>query len=95
MIDGEIGVIRQFATVTDPVSERCLKAYTDLPGVQFYAGNFIGRQTGKGGTVYDVRSGLCLETQYFPDTANKPAFPQAVFGPDKSYKSMTIYQFCS
>ncbi len=95
VIDGEIGVIRQFATVTDPVSERCLKAYTDLPGVQFYAGNFIGRQTGKGGTVYDVRSGLCLETQYFPDTANKPAFPQAVFGPDKSYKSMTIYQFCS
>ncbi|MDE5910145.1 MAG: galactose mutarotase [Lachnospiraceae bacterium] len=94
VIDGESGTIRQFATVTEPVSGRCLKAYTDLPGVQFYAGNFIGRQTGKNGTVYDVRSGLCLETQYFPDTANKPAFPKAVFGPDKSYKSTTIYKFC-
>lgn len=94
VLDGESGTVRQFASVTEPVSGRCLKAYTDLPGVQFYAGNFIGRQTGKGGTVYDVRSGLCLETQYFPDTANKPAFPKAVFGPDRAYKSTTIYQFC-
>lgn len=94
VLDGESGTIRQFASVTEPVSGRCLKAYTDLPGVQFYAGNFIGRQTGKGGAVYDVRSGLCLETQYFPDTANKPTFPKAVFGPDRAYKSTTIYQFC-
>ena len=95
VIDGESGTLREFAVVTEPVSGRCLKAYTDLPGVQFYAGNFIGRQMGKENAEYEVGSGFCLETQYFPDTANKPAFPSAVFGPDKKYKSTTIYQFCS
>ena len=95
VIDGENGTLREFAVVTEPVSGRCLKAYTDLPGVQFYAGNFIGRQMGKENAEYEARSGFCLETQYFPDTANKPAFPSAVFGPDKKYKSTTIYQFCS
>lgn len=95
VIDGENGTLREFAVVTEPVSGRCLKAYTDLPGVQFYAGNFIDRQMGKENAEYEARSGFCLETQYFPDTANKPAFPSAVFGPDKKYKSTTIYKFCS
>lgn len=85
--------LREFAVVTEPVSGRCMKAYTDLPGVQFYAGNFITEQTGKSGAKYGPRCGFCLETQYFPDTANKPAFPSAVFGPEKKYKSTTVYKF--
>ena len=93
VIDGYDGTLREFATVTEPVSGRTMKAYTDLPGVQFYAGNFIEREDGKGGAVYEKRSGLCLETQYFPDTANKPEFPCAVFGPDRIYRSRTVYKF--
>lgn len=95
VIDGENGKLREFASVTDPVSGRRMKAFTDLPGVQFYAGNFIEPQAGKEGARYDARCGFCLETQYFPDTANKPDFPSAEFGPGKKYKSTTIYQFFS
>ena len=71
-----------------------MKVYTDLPGVQFYAGNCISPCRGKDGAEYGPRCGFCLETQYYPDTANKPEFPQAVFGPSRKYETTTIYQFC-
>lgn len=93
VIDGQPGRLREFAVVTEESSGRTMKAYTDLPGVQFYTGNFITEQTGKEGTVYKKRSGFCLETQFYPDSANKPEFPSAVFGPDRNYKSATVYQF--
>lgn len=93
VIDGADGSLKEFATVREEVSGRVMKAYTDLPGVQFYAGNFISEEPGKEGAVYSVRSGLCLETQYYPDTANKPQFPSAVYGPDKDFDSVTVYQF--
>lgn len=93
VLDGPEGTLREFAVVTEPVSGRVMRAYTDLPGVQFYAGNFITEQTGKEGAVYGARSGMCLETQYFPDTPNKPGFPSSVFGPERKYESTTIYKF--
>lgn len=95
VIDGADGTLREIATVKEDTSGRMMKAYTDLPGVQFYAGNFITEQTGKENASYGPRSGLCLETQYYPDTANKPEFPSAVFGPDRKYDSVTVYQFFS
>lgn len=93
VIDHADGTLREFATVTEPVSGRCMKAYTDLPGVQFYAGNFITPQTGKENAGYDARSGMCLETQYYPDTANRDNFPSAMYGPERKYISTTIYKF--
>lgn len=93
VIDNADGTVREFATVTEPDSGRCMKVYTDMPGVQFYAGNFITPQTGKENAEYNVRSGMCLETQYFPDTANRSNFPSAVYGPDRKYVSTTIYKF--
>lgn len=93
VLDGEAGTLRHIATVEEPGSGRVMKVYTDLPGVQFYAGNFIEKGAGKRGAVYDYRNGLCLETQYYPDTANKPSFPSAVFGPDREYDTTTIYKF--
>lgn len=95
IIDGwkDDGELRHFATVTAHKCGRVLKAYTTLPGVQFYAGNFIDRQTGKGGALYEPRSGFCLETQYFPDSVNKPGFPSCVFGADREYDSVTVYRF--
>lgn len=94
VLDGSAGTLREFATLEEPVSGRRMKAYTDLPGVQFYAGNFITEQTGKNNVRYGARSGMCLETQFFPDTANRDNFPSDVFGPDRDYVSTTIYQFC-
>lgn len=93
IIDGLNGTIREFAVVIDPESGREMRAYTDLPGVQFYVGNFICAQSGKSRAKYGPRSGFCLETQYFPDTPNKPNFPSSVFGPYRKYESETIYKF--
>lgn len=93
VIDDWNGELRHCATVKAPESGRVMKVYTTLPGVQFYAGNMIDQQTGKGGAAYRVRSGLCLETQYFPDAANKPQFPSAIFGEGKEYDSITVYKF--
>lgn len=93
VLDGEEGTLRHIATVEEPVSGRVMETYTDLPGVQFYAGNFQTKEVGKEGAVYNKRTGLCLETQYYPDTANKPQFPSAVFGPERTYDTMTVYKF--
>jgi len=93
VIDDFDGSLKHFATVEEPESGRIMKAYTNLPGVQFYAGNFIGEEEGKGGALYGKRSGLCLETQFYPDTANKAQFPSATFGPDRIYDYSTVYEF--
>ena len=70
-----------------------MEVYTDLPGVQFYAGNFIDPQTGKDGASYGKRCALCLETQYFPNSINIPSFLQPVVEAGKAYHSVTIYKF--
>ncbi len=93
VIDGADGTLKEFAVVTEETTGRVMKVFTDLPGVQFYAGNCIADTVGKEGVSYTKRSGLCLETQYYPDTANKPQFPSAVYGPDRKYDTVTIYQF--
>ena len=87
------GEVRKIAIVKAPGDVRVMEVYTDLPGVQFYAGNFIDPQTGKDGASYAKRSGLCLETQCYPDSIHKPNFPSVVYGPTKAYKSTTIYKF--
>lgn len=93
VIDSWNGELRHFATVRAPKSGIVMKAFTTLPGVQFYAGNCIDPQTGKGGASYGRRSGLCLETQYYPNSANQPGFPSCIFGEDRDYESVTVYQF--
>lgn len=93
VIDGADGTMREFALVEDPKSGRKMKVFTDLPGVQFYAGNCIAPETGKGGAEYGPRHGLCLETQCYPNSINTPGFPNVVFGPGKDYDTETIYQF--
>lgn len=93
VIDGADGTMREAAEAEDKKSGRRMKVFTTLPGVQFYAGNCIDEQSGKGGAHYASRTGFCLETQYFPDNIHHVNFPQAVFGPGKDYESETIYQF--
>lgn len=93
VLDGFDGGIRLVAVTENASGSRTMETYTDLPGVQFYAGNFIEKEEGKNGKVYGKRAGLCLETQYFPDSANKAQFPSAVFGPERPYKATTVYKF--
>jgi aldose 1-epimerase len=80
--------------VTEPVSGRVMEVLTSEPGVQFYTGNFLdGTLKGKGGKVYARRSGFCLETQHFPDSPNKPAFPSTELKPGQRFTSTTVYRF--
>lgn len=88
------GEVRRAAELFDPDSGRVMTVLTDQPGLQFYSGNFLdGTAVGKGGVSYGRRSGLCLETQVFPDAPNKPDFPSAVLKPGETYRQTTIYQF--
>ena len=92
-IDGWDGKIKKVAEVKEPESSVVMEVYSDLPGIQFYSGNYVNNTAGKDGMVYQKNYGLCLETQYYPDHINHPEFPQAVFGPDKEYKTTTVYKF--
>ena len=82
------------ATVYEPQSGRVLEVFTDQPGIQFYTGNFLdGKYPGKKGKSYGYRSGLCLETQHFPNSPNQPKFPSAELAPDQVYSHTCIYKF--
>ncbi|MBP3469375.1 MAG: galactose mutarotase [Lachnospiraceae bacterium] len=93
VVDGYNGKLKQIACARDTKSGRTMEVYTDLPGVQFYAGNFIGSNTGKEGCRNGKRKGFCLETQYFPNSAAEKNFYQPVFGPGKEYDTTTVYKF--
>ena len=92
-LNGYDGSVRLVACAQNPSGSRTLKVYTDLPGVQFYTANGLSECTGKGGANYGRRGAFCLETQYYPDTANEPDFPSAVFGPDREYHTTTVFRF--
>lgn len=82
------------AKVYEPTSGRLMEVHTEEPGVQFYAGNFLdGTITGKMGKVYPHRSGLCLETQHYPDSPNKANFPSVTLRPGQAYETTTVYKF--
>ncbi|MCR5503706.1 MAG: galactose mutarotase [Lachnospiraceae bacterium] len=93
VLDNWDGTLKKAAEVTAPGTSLKMEVYTDLPGIQFYAGNCITQEPGKEGALYGKRDGLCLETQFYPDTANRAEFPSAVFGPKKPYVSNTVYKF--
>ncbi len=82
------------ARLYEPASGRVMEVYTKEPGIQFYSGNFLdGTITGKGGTVYKHRWGLCLETQHYPDSPNKTNFPSTILRPGQKYETATVYRF--
>ena len=82
------------ATLFEPNSRRLLEVLTTEPAIQFYSGNFLdGTVPGKGGIRYQHRSGLCLETQHYPDSPNRPEFPDTDYGPGETYRTTTVYRF--
>ena len=91
VVDGYDGTERLIAVAK--AGGRTMEVYSDLPGVQFYAGNCIAKQKGKEGAKYNKRNGFCLETQYFPDNANQGNFKKAVFDAGETYKTKTVYKF--
>ena len=93
VVDGWNGKKKLIATAVDDKSGRIMEVYTDLPGVQFYSGNWIGTNIGKEGYKNCGRKGFCFETQYYPNSANEKNFPNPIFDKDHPYDTTTIYKF--
>jgi len=86
---------KKVAEMYDEASGRLMEVYTDLPGLQFYAGNFLSSDEGKGkgGCTYHPRDGVCFESQFAPNAINIPAFNFKTIQPDEEFNSITVYKF--
>lgn len=94
VIDGWDGSrLIKAASVVEPSSGRTLEMLTDMPGVQFYSGNFISDVRGKRGSIYDKHAGFCLEAEYFPDSPNRQDFPSCILRPGSTYRHAIEYRF--
>uniref|UniRef100_A0A3B6GYP1 Aldose 1-epimerase n=1 Tax=Triticum aestivum TaxID=4565 RepID=A0A3B6GYP1_WHEAT len=85
--------VRKVAVVSEATSGRVMELWGDQPGVQFYTGNFLKGDEGKGGAVYEKHGGLCLETQDFPDAVHNPKFPTEIYRAGQVYKHYMLYKF--
>ncbi len=87
------GSLQQVAVLSDSLSGRKLEVFTTEPGLQFYSGNFLdGKLKTPAGIAIQQHAALCLETQHFPDSPNKPNFPSTILEPGKEYHSETVYK---
>ena len=94
--DGAATPLRRAARLDDPASGRVLEIETTEPGVQCYAGNQLdGRLVGSEGRTFRQSDGVCLETQHFPDSPNRPDFPSTVLRPGETFRSTTVHRFAT
>ena len=94
VLDTKGDITQLAAKLVCPSSGIGVEVYTNEPGIQVYTGNFLnGTVTGKGGIVYNHRASVCLETQHYPDSPNKPQWPSVILEPGQSYFSECIYKF--
>jgi len=91
VVDDYDGSLRLIAVAK--AAGRTMEVYSDLPGVQFYAGNCIAYQEGKDSAAYTPRCGFCLETQYYPNSINQEGFIKPVFEAGQKYDTTTVYKF--
>ncbi len=94
ILDKNAATLTKAAEVYEPKTGRVMQVWTTEPALQFYTGNFLdGKLPGKGGKVYPHRGGFCMETQHYPDSPNKPAFPSTELKPGATYHTTTVYSF--
>ena len=94
VLDTECDLSRICASLYCPATGILMDVYSDEPGIQVYSGNFLdGTVTGKKGVTYAKRTAICLETQKYPDTPNKPEWPSATLRPGETYTSHTTFAF--
>ena len=92
-LNGCDGSLKEAGSVFSAQSGLKMNFYTTLPGVQFYAGNYLSGRPGKEGKPMEKRTGFCLETQFYPDTPNRPEFPSCLYPAGEAYESETVYEF--
>lgn len=87
------GEFKKVIEISSDLSGITMEVYTDLPGVQIYAGNFLVSEPGKSGATYKKRQGICFETQHYPDAINHDNFPSPIVKKGEVYKTTTVYKF--
>jgi len=88
---GEYGLAAKLA---DPVSGRMLEVLTTQPGLLFYSGNYLDETiASRDGGKLEKHSGLCLETEHYPNSPNIPEFPSVILKPGQEYNQTTVYRF--
>lgn len=94
VINKKDGDLAFAASTYEPESGRYMEVFTTEPGVQLYTGNHLkGNEIGKSGQPYGARTGVCFETQHFPDSPNKPEFPSTLVEPGEVFTSTTVFKF--
>ncbi len=91
VFNNESKELKLVSVLTEANSGRQMEVYTTEPSMQFYSGNFLSKEKTNG--KFTKHSGLCLETQHYPNSPNNPEFPSTILMPNKKYKSKTIYKF--
>ena len=84
---------REAAALSCQESGITMTVSTDLPGMQIYTANYLSSDHGKGGSRYQPRDAVCLETQYYPDSVNKEHFPGGILKAGETFESRTGYRF--
>ncbi|MBO5137265.1 MAG: galactose mutarotase [Spirochaetaceae bacterium] len=92
-IESVPGRIIPFATLSEAETGRTMTVSTDLPGVQLYTANWIGGTLGKNGCTYSSHGAVCIETQFYPDTPNRPEFPTCLLKANETFETTTVYGF--
>ena len=94
VLDKEKNRIEKVAELLDEITKRKMDVYTNMPGIQVYSGNYLdGKIIGKNNIAYEKRSGICFETQYFPDAIHHDNFPSSILKAAETYRSTTLYKF--
>lgn len=88
---GQEGKLELAARVKDPASGRVMEIMTTEPGIQLYTGNFLDGS--ESGNKYEQHDAFCLETQHYPDSPNRPAFPTTRLNPGQTFRSTTVHRF--
>ena len=94
VLNGAPDAMKLCGQAYEPTTGRVMEVHTTQPGVQFYTANHMnGSLVGKGGKTYVKHAAFCLETQHYPDSPNKPAFPSTVLEPGRKFTSTTTHKF--
>ncbi len=87
------GKLKKVAMLYSPETGIGMEVYTDLCGLQVYSGNFLDGEHGKDGVIYEKNTGICFETQFYPNSCKEPKFPSSILPAGKVFRSRTIYKF--
>jgi len=87
------GNYAKVAELFSETSNICMEVYTDLPGIQIYTANYIEKEPGKRGSIYEQHQGMCFETQFFPDAIHHENFKSPVCKAGEVYRTTTMYKF--